>query len=266
MAEVKWIKVCTDIFDDEKIQLIDAIPARDSILIIWFKLLCLAGKQNNGGVFLLNENAPYTDEMLTAVFHRPLKTVKTALKIFEQYGMIERVNNAVTLPNWEKHQNTDGLEKVREKNRERVAAHRERQKEIAEQNVTSNVTCNVTAPVTVTPCNNHSNVTVTPCNAVDKDIDIEEDIEVDYKERYREKKHKYGEYKNVLLSDGDYAKLIYEFADYSDRIERLSEYMESSGKKYKNHLATIRTWAKKDALKNSGSNPFLSIASEEGLI
>lgn len=60
-------------------------------------------------------------------------------------------------------------------------------------------------------------------------------------------KHRYGEYKNVLLSDADMEKLKDEFpTDYEQRIERLSEYIASTGKAYKNHLATIRTWARKD--------------------
>lgn len=61
-------------------------------------------------------------------------------------------------------------------------------------------------------------------------------------------RHKYGEYKNVLLSDEEMDKLKDEFpSDWPDRIERLSAYMASHGKVYKNHLATIRNWAKKDA-------------------
>ena len=76
-------------------------------------------------------------------------------------------------------------------------------------------------------------------------------------------RHKYGMYKNVLLSDEEYQKLTEEFPhDYTERIERLSEYIASTGKKYKNHLATIRSWAKKDtgAKPKStprSSNPFL---------
>ena len=58
MAEVKWIKIVTDIFDDEKILLIESMPESDGIIVIWFKLLCLAGKQNNNGVFLINERIP----------------------------------------------------------------------------------------------------------------------------------------------------------------------------------------------------------------
>lgn len=61
-------------------------------------------------------------------------------------------------------------------------------------------------------------------------------------------RHKYGEYSNVLLSDTDMQKLQDEFPnDWQQRIERLSEYMASTGKTYKNHLATIRNWARNDA-------------------
>ena len=84
-------------------------------------------------------------------------------------------------------------------------------------------------------------------------------------------RHKYGMYENVLLTDEDYQKLQEEFPyDYSERIERLSEYIASTGKKYKNHLATIRNWARNDVAKKpanrKGGNVFLEIAQEEGIV
>ena len=67
------------------------------------------------------------------------------------------------------------------------------------------------------------------------------------KEKEKDIRHKYGEYKNVLLSDKDIEKLQAEFpTDYEERIERLSAYMRSTGKPYKDHLATIRNWARRD--------------------
>ena len=74
------------------------------------------------------------------------------------------------------------------------------------------------------------------------------------KEKYKNKtknkganRHKYGQYKNVLLSDDEVEKLKTEFPlDWQDRIERVSEYCASKGVTYKNYLATIRTWARKD--------------------
>jgi predicted phage replisome organizer len=130
MAEVKWIKIVTDIFDDEKILLIESLPESDSLIVIWFKLLCLAGKQNNSGVFMMNNKIPYTEEMLAAIFRRPLSTVKLALKAFEDFEMIEIVDGVITIPNWGKHQSLDQLELAREQTRKRVAKHRARQKEI----------------------------------------------------------------------------------------------------------------------------------------
>lgn len=146
MADVKWIKIVTDIFDDEKMLLIDGLPERDGIIVIWFKLLCMAGKQNNGGVFTMNDKIAYTDEMLSTIFRRPLNTVRLALKTFEQFGMIEIVNNTITIPNWEKHQSLDKIEKAKEQNRKRVAAHRERQKLLANA------------------CNDYNDITVMECN------------------------------------------------------------------------------------------------------
>lgn len=69
-------------------------------------------------------------------------------------------------------------------------------------------------------------------------------------------RHKYGVYKNVLLSDEDMEKLKAEFtADWQERIDRLSEYMESTGKTYKNHLATIRAWSRRDQGEKAGTKP-----------
>ena len=84
-------------------------------------------------------------------------------------------------------------------------------------------------------------------------------------------RHKYGMYENVLLSDDDFQKLQEEFPnDLFDRIERLSEYIASTGKKYKSHLATIRSWARKDTVQKpasrKGGNVFLEIAQEEGIV
>lgn len=59
-------------------------------------------------------------------------------------------------------------------------------------------------------------------------------------------KHKHGEYNNVLLTDDEFQKLKTEFPDIKERIERLSEYIASTGKKYKSHYATIRAWARKE--------------------
>lgn len=166
MNEVKWIKIVTDIFDDEKMLLIDGMPERDGIIVIWFKLLCLAGKQNNCGLLTLTDRIAYTDEMLSQVFRRPLNTVRLALETFEQFGMIEIINDTIAISNWEKHQNQDAMDKIREQNRQRVAKYRNKQKSTLE--ISENDKCNVTVTLPVT-LRNATDIDI------DKDIDNIED-------------------------------------------------------------------------------------------
>jgi predicted phage replisome organizer len=131
MSDIKWIKICTDIFDDEKILLIEGMPEADSIIVIWFKLLCLAGKQNNSGVFMLNDRIPYTDKMLATIFRRKESTVTMALRTFEDFGMIEIVDGAITIPKWGKHQSLDKIEKKNEYQKEYMREYRKKQKLLA---------------------------------------------------------------------------------------------------------------------------------------
>jgi len=127
LSEVKWIKLLTEMFDDEKIKLIEAVPEADMILVIWVKLLTLAGKKNMNGYIFLTENIPYTDEMLSTLFNRPLNTIRLALDTFKRFGMINYNNEGqIKITNWEKHQNIDGLEKIREQNRLRQERFREK--------------------------------------------------------------------------------------------------------------------------------------------
>jgi len=128
MADVKWIKITTEIFDDEKILMIESFPSADSIITIWFKLLVLAGKQNNDGVFQMKNQMPYTDEMLAAIFRRDLNTVKFAMETFKKFGMVEIIDNVITIPNWNKHQTLDSYEKKKERDREYQKKRREHQK------------------------------------------------------------------------------------------------------------------------------------------
>lgn len=132
MADVKWIKITTDIFDDEKILLIESLPDSYAIITVWFKLLCLAGKQNNSGVFLMGR-IPYTDKMLATIFRMKETTVTMALQTFEQFGMVEIVDGVITIPNWGKHQSLDSYEKRKERDRIYQAERRAAQRALLEK-------------------------------------------------------------------------------------------------------------------------------------
>ncbi|EMW6284994.1 phage replisome organizer N-terminal domain-containing protein [Enterococcus faecalis] len=174
MAEISWIKLKTTMFDDEKIKLIQSMPEADAILVIWIRLLVLAGKTNDEGLIYIQRNMPYTEEMLATLFSKPVNVVRLALMTLQQFNMIDlNEDGLIAIENWDKHQNIEGMEKVRLKNAERVRKHRERKKQQAlEDKNSGNVTCNVT---------------VTDCNGTDKDIDKEIDIDIDKDKKNRSK-------------------------------------------------------------------------------
>ena len=168
MADVKWIKIVTDIFDDEKILLIEGMPSADSMIVIWFKLLCFAGKQNNSGVIMLNDRIAYTDEMLATIFRRDVNTVRMALKVFEQFDMIRIVDGVITIPNWGKHQNLDQLEKKKEYMRNYMREYREKQQLLTDGASDKN-------PINETNCKTNSKANVSRLDKEeDKDTDKEE--------------------------------------------------------------------------------------------
>ena len=162
MSEIKWIKLSTSMFDDEKIRLIEQMPDADTILVIWVKLLAQAGKTNASGYIFLNENIPYTDEMLATIFNSPLNTVRMALNVFKQFGMIEvDENEFISVANWEKHQNIEGMERVKKLNAERNKRYRERKKQELLENNTSDVS-----------------VTSRDGTDIDKELDIDKEKDI----------------------------------------------------------------------------------------
>jgi predicted phage replisome organizer len=129
LADVKWIKVSTDMFNStRKIKQIEVMPEGDAILVIWLKLLLLAGNINDGGAIYLTPEIPYTDEMLANELRRPINTVRLALSTFEHFGMVEIIDDILHLSSWEKYQSTDKLAELREKDRERKRIKRAQQK------------------------------------------------------------------------------------------------------------------------------------------
>lgn len=155
MSDVHWIKLAVDTFTDEKIRLIEALPQGDTLLVVWLKLLTLAGKTNDDGFIYVSANLPYTPDRLSIVLNRPVKIVQTALKLFTDMGMIEQNGKGIHITNWTKHQNAEKLDRMRERTRARVAKHR---------SATCNAVCN--ADVTL-----GEPLHVTPCNAVEVEVE-----------------------------------------------------------------------------------------------
>ena len=160
MADVKWIKITTDMFDNRKIKHLRRLPDGNNIVLIWVMLLTMAGRCNSGGMIFLTENIPYTPKMLADELDFEENTVRLALEALEQLGMVVTDNGYFAIAGWEEHQNIEGMERIREQTRKRVAKHREKQKLL------------------------QGSVTVTQGNATDIEEEKEEEIErdkIDYK-------------------------------------------------------------------------------------
>lgn len=130
MKGVEWIKLATCMCEDEKMRLINSmVDTRDSTFYVWIRLLMQAGRVNDNGLIYMRENIAYTSAMLSVIFERPVDIIEKAFKILEDFGMIEIYENSIIkITNWEKHQNIEGMNRVREKTKERVKNFRERKK------------------------------------------------------------------------------------------------------------------------------------------
>lgn len=119
MAEVKWIKLTTDMFDNRKIRHLRRLPEGNNIVLIWVMLLTMAGRCNSGGMIFLTENIPYSPKMLADELDFEESTVALALKALEQLDMIVTDNGVFSIVGWEEYQNADKLAELRAKDRER---------------------------------------------------------------------------------------------------------------------------------------------------
>ena len=173
MADVQWIKVYTDTFDSSrKIKHIERMELGDTIITIWFKLLLLAGKINDGGAIYVTQSIPYDIEGLADELRREPRIVEKALSVFEMYDMIERSGGYIYISSWEEHQNIDGLDKIREQNRLRKQKQREKKRVFEDVSR-----------------DGHGTITgqVTGCHATEEDKEEDKEIELDIKEVQKEK-------------------------------------------------------------------------------
>jgi predicted phage replisome organizer len=201
-------------FEDEKLRLIDSLPERDTIQYIWTRLLAQAGKTNANGFIYLTENMPYTEEMLSLIFNRPVNSIRLALDTLCKFSMIKiEADMTIKIINWEKHQNVEGMDRIREQSKKRVANSRDKQKcdksqwkdegnfSVKQCNVTENV-CNVT----VTQQKESKNKIEK--EELDKELDIERERKRDRKNQFLESEEELGGIKESSFKVLDYYERI----------------------------------------------------------
>ena len=124
MADVQWIRLTTDMFDNKKIKHLRRLPEGNNVVLIWVMLLTMAGRCNAGGMIFLTENIPYTSKMLADELGFEENIVCLAIQALERMGMIVADEEYFAIANWEKYQNIEGLDKIREQNRLRKQKQR----------------------------------------------------------------------------------------------------------------------------------------------
>lgn len=237
-----WLKLNEKFFDEDTILWLEEQENGKDYVIFYLKL-CLKSLQDDGKLirYVGEKLIPYDIKALGNLTNTPVDTVAVAMKTFIEIGLVERLDTGeiyLTQINELIGSETEVAKRVRK--------HRAKQTLIEQQSEGLL----------------QSNNAVTKSNT-EIDIEIEKDIEKDIdKERGKKeeaskqevseqtkKKSPYGDFNNVFLTDDEYSKLARDYTDYEDRIQKLSYYIESTGKKYKSHYATVKSWARNEKKK-----------------
>ena len=218
-----YLKLKESYFDDDAIVLLESMP--DGILYSNILLKLYLKSLKNGGKLQLDENIPYTAQMIATLTRQQVGTVERALGIFQQLGLVEQLHGGLLYM-------TDIELMIGQSSTE---AERKRAARLA----------NKALPPPRTNGGHLSDIRP-PELEIKKEIDIEIEKEGERKtEQAPARCH--GRYENVLLSDTELSELQAELPDkWEFYIDRLSGYIASTGKKYQNHAATIRRWAAAD--------------------
>ena len=231
-----WLKLKRDFFKRHDIRIIESMPNGKDYILFYLKMLLES--IDHEGELRFSDAIPYNEQMLSVITNTNIDIVKAAMNLFIELKMVDVMDDQTIYM-----MEVEKLIGSESDSAERMRRHR-------------------------------ANARPSLCDAGVRKSDTEKEIEteIEPEEETEEAapppspkavRHKHGAYKNVLLTDEDYAKLQTEFPhDYTERIERLSEYIASTGKSYKNHLATIRSWARKEKPKKSG-NVFKDMLEEE---
>ena len=218
-----YLKLKENYFDDDSIVLLESM--QDGVLYSNILLKLYLKSLKHGGRLQLDENIPYTAQMIATITRQQIGTVERALQIFLKLGLVEVLDSGTFYMS-----NIELLIGQSSTEAERKRAARLQNKALSAPRTNGGHLSDIRPP--------------------EIEIELEKEIEI---KREIEKGHParaYGRYQNVFLTDEELADLQASFPTvWGQYIEKLSEYMASTGKRYQSHAATIRRWASEDARK-----------------
>jgi len=219
-----YLKLKENYFDDDSIVLLESM--QDRILYSYILLKLYLKSLKHGGRLELDENIPYTAQMIATLTRQQVGTVERALKIYLQLGLVEvMTDGAYYMTNIELLIDQSSTEGERKK-QARMALQAQKKR--------------------VGQMGGHLSDIRPPEIEKEREIELEKERELEKGQVARP----YGRYQNVVLTDKDLSELQTELPTlWQAYIDRLSEYMASTGRQYQNHAATIRRWAADDRKK-----------------
>ena len=279
MADVSWIRLDVNLLDSRKVKSLRRMDFGDAAVITWIFLLTTAGKCNDGGRIFIDEDVPYAVEDIADELGYDPQITEAHLAKMMRLHMIEMDDDGFFhVCGWEDHQSADRLAELKEMHRERQRRYAEKKK----NDVTNDVSNDVSMTSASTSAMESADALDKDID-IEKDLYIERDkeqekdmniknkktgIEIENKEIREESaergekgeerknvgdessprcvRHLYGEFKHVRLTDEQMDNLKAEFpSDWQDWIRQLDEWIEMKGDSYKNHLLTIKNWARR---------------------
>lgn len=230
-----FLKLKESYFDDDAIVLLESMP--DGMLYTNILLKMYLKSLKNGGRLQLDEHIPYTAQMIATLTRQQIGTVERALKIFMELGLVEPLQNGTLYMS-----NIELLIGQSSTEAERKRAARLANKALLPSRTKSGQMSDIRPP------------------DIEKDIEIEKELDTGQNVPAR-----LGRYENVSLSEKELSELQTELPGaWEQYIERLSEYMASTGKKYSSHAATIRRWAAEDKKKAASKGGLPEYTCKEG--
>lgn len=225
-----WLKLNDDFFEDDTMQYLEEQENGKEHALIYLKLL-VRSVRTDGILFrLVGENLmPYDEKFLAKITNSTVDTVKVAMDRFKKLGLVDML----------------GTGEIYMKQIDEMVGSETghaKQKRLLRARETMSLDC----PQNVSEMSHRERVRD---RERDKELDEEKDILSSSNEQDsppKISKHKYGEFNNVLLTDDELEKLKTEYSDWEQRIDKLSIYIGSTGKKYKSHYLTILSWARKE--------------------
>ena len=225
-----YLKLKENYFDDDSIVLLESM--QDGVLYSNILLKLYLKSLKHGGRLQLDEDIPYTAQMIATITRQQIGTVERALQIFLKLGLVEVLDSGTFYMS-----NIELLIGQSSTEAERKRAARLQNKALSVLRTSGGHLSDIRLP--------------------EIEIELEKEKEIEIKREIEKVRpetghpsHTYGHYQNVFLTDEELADLQASFpAVWEQYIEKLSEYMASTGKCYQSHAATIRRWAGEDAKK-----------------